>query len=125
MNTPKLKNPRTVTLVVEGERYEKFLEGLPRRKGFSESIRELMDSVIDEREKEKNLNAHNYGAIKIQDTNYIIHGEDKNLSLDLFTIERSDIPEIIREIARKPMLGKLIGNARAIIKCSQRQIDRL
>lgn len=125
MNTPKLKHPRTITIIVEDERYQRFLDGLPRRKGFSQAMRELMDSVIDEQEKEKNLNAPNYGAIRIQESNFNTQSDDKNLSLDLFSVERSDIPEIINEIERKALLGKLMGDARLVLSCSKKQIDRL
>lgn len=126
MTRPReLKNPRTISVIVDGDIYEKFMDSLPRRTGVSEAIRNLIAAEVDEEEKIKNLKALDHSAIRTQESNFIMQSEDKNVSLDLFTIERRDIPEIIEEIDAKGLLGKLMGDARMVLSCSKRQIENL
>lgn len=120
-----VNNPRTISVIVDGDIYDKFINQLPKHLGTSEAIRELINAQVDETEKIKNLNALDHSAIRTQESNFIMQSEDKNVSLDLFTIERRDIPEIIQEIDGKGLLGKLMGDARLVLSCSKRQIENL
>jgi len=124
-----LKNPRSVTVIVEGDIYDKFMESLPKGTGTSEALRDVIHSMVEEYEKEKNLKALSQDAIKqinnAQSNIYILEQEKKQKSLDLFLVERRDIPFIINEIESKGELGMIQGLSKLITDCTKTRMTKL
>jgi|SRR5215510_468547 len=124
-----VKNPRTISVIVDGEAFDRFVEQLPGRKGASETIRELIDGYLRERDREKNAYSQNYDLSAIKAINNKL-SDDFNLSqqqktLDFFNIERQEIPELIETIADKSELGFMQGHCKEFLKYSRRKMEAL
>ena len=104
MNSKNLRKPRTISLIVEGEEYEKFVENLPKKTSASELIREYIESVNRETEKEKNACSQNYDLSAIKAINnklsddFKLSQKQKQPTLDLFMLSELQLEEAVLEI---------------------------
>lgn len=123
---PREGNYKIISVNLEPDETDKFVQRLKHNQSLSEIFRDFIRDENRRVESEKNLKAQNNGAIKsVGQANNVSIYRNKNLSLDLFTIQRNDIPDIIYDIERKGILGKFMGDAKLILSCSKKQIDRL
>lgn len=124
-----INNPRTVTLIVDGDVYDKFIEQLPRKKGTSEAIRELITAQVEETEKIKNLNSLDQSAIKSINIklseDFKISEQNKQPKIDFFCIERNDVPRLVQSVDEKYTLGLMEGQCKEFIKHAKMRMQRL
>lgn len=60
----RVKNSRTISLVVDAEEYEEFKKLLPKNKTVGQYIRKVMKEEVELQKKEEALSSPNYSAIK-------------------------------------------------------------
>ena len=74
----RVKNSRTISVVVNNEEYEEFKKTLPRNTTVGEYIRKIMREEIELQKKEEALNSQDLSALSS------ISKQDKQSTLDKF-----------------------------------------
>ena len=124
-----MKQPRTISVIVESDIYEKFVDNLPRHIGVSAAIRDLLEAQVEEVEKIKNLNSLDQGAIKLINNklseDFKISEQNKQPKIDFFCIERNDVPRLVQSVDEKYTLGLMEGQCKEFIKHAKMRMQRL
>lgn len=82
----RVKNSKTISVIVNGEEYEEFKDSLPKGKTVGEYIRQCIHEELEVQKKDKALTSLNYSPIQtVSDTN------NNQSSLDKF------IPKHLRD----------------------------
>lgn len=124
-----VNNPRTVTVIVDGDVYDKFIEQLPGKTGTSEAIRNLISAQVEETEKIKNLSSLDQSAIKQYNiklsNDFNLSEQNKQPTIDFFCIERNEVIDIVKSVEDKGTLGQMEGHCREFLKYSKMRMQRL
>ena len=124
-----MKQPRTISVIVESDIYEKFVDNLPRHIGVSAAIRDLLEAQVEEVEKIKNLNSLDQGAIKLINNklsqDFKISEKNKQPTIDFFCIQRTEVPILVNGVKEKQELARMEGQCREFIKLSKMRMNKL
>lgn len=121
----KVRNKHNQLVILDADKLEDFKKAIYPL-SISEYFRQHQIDVVEEYKKEKNLNALDNSALRnttIGLVNYV--NKDKNLTLDLFMIERREIITVLDQIDMKPLIGKVIGNAKVVLTYGQKRLNSL
>lgn len=120
-----VNNPRTISIIVDGDVYDKFVQQLPRKTGTSEAIRDIINSIVEEEQKNQEALTNPLGLPQGARAINYINNKHKNLSLDIFSIPTRDLTKELTNIGDINIIRQLKNKGHVIESVCNTRIRKL